>query len=276
MRIDFTKAAQVVHLLCEGVGIRAIERLTQLNRRTVLNILETAGQKCASLLDSKIRGIKTEQVQVDELWAFVGCKQHNSKRSPDEGDQYTFLAIDRASKLIISHLVGKRIKFSANDFMLDLSQRIEGRFQLSSDAFPCYTGRNGAVYRAFGEEIDYGTEIKIYHNSREQKEYRRYSPPEMMATHRTSRIGEPDRKFINISHAERTNLSVRLFNRRQTRLTLGYSKKLANHKHAAAIFVAHFNFCRKHSAHGQSPAQAAGLTDHAWTISELVASPIWP
>jgi len=65
---------------------------------------------------------------------------------------------------------------------------------------------------------------------------------------------------------------VRLFTRRFTRLTLGYSKKLQNLKYAVALFVAHFNFCRVHSAHKQTPAMAAGLTDHVWTIAELLSS----
>jgi hypothetical protein len=73
------------------------------------------------------------------------------------------------------------------------------------------------------------------------------------------------------SHCERTNLSVRLFNRRFTRLTLGYSKKLENLRHAVALFVAHFNFCRVHSAHGKTPAHEAGLTNRTWTIEEMLA-----
>jgi transposase InsO family protein len=76
--------------------------------------------------------------------------------------------------------------------------------------------------------------------------------------------------LITTSHCERTNLSVRLFTRRFTRCTLGYSKTLRNLRHAVALFVAHFNFCRVHSALGMTPAQAAGLTDHTLTIEEIL------
>lgn len=272
LRVDPEKAFQVIGLLAEGVGIRACERLTGLNRRTVLGILETAGEKCARLLDSKVRGVNAEQVQVDELWAFVFCKQQNTPLFAEaRGDQYTFLAVDRTSKLIISHLVGKRTLQNSVAFMRDLKSRVSNRFQLSSDGFAGYIGRDdnsGAVPLVFGSDIDYGTEIKLY--GAEVEGQRKYSPPVCIGARRTPRIGNPNRRMICTSHAERTNLSVRLFNRRFTRLTLGYSKKLTNHKHAVALMVAHFNFCRKHSAHGQTPAIAAGLTDHAWTVAELL------
>jgi transposase-like protein/IS1 family transposase len=278
LRVAPEKAFQVVNLLAEGVGIRACERLTQLNRHTVLAILETAGQKCGRLLDAKVRGLKVEQVEIDELWAFVGCKQANVVHplyDDNRGDQYTYLAVDRDSKLMISHLIGKRHKDNCKIFLQDLKDRVDGRFQLSSDGFNAYIGgegSTGAVERIFGDEIDYGTEVKIFGRNREVDGLRKYSPPECIAVRRRARIGNPKRNMICTSHAERANLSVRLFNRRFTRLTLGYSKKLANHKHAVALFVAHFNYCRKHSARGQTPAMAAGLTDHVWSVRELLGA----
>src|SRR2546427_10059398 len=140
--------------------------------------------------------------------------------------------------------------------------------------FSGYTGQGWRdpcqVATVFGQAINFGTEIKMY--GRDAEGQRRYSAPPLTGVRRRARIGNPDRKTICTSHAERGNLSVRLFNRRFTRLTLGYSKKIENHRHAVAIYVAHFNFCRKHSAHGQTPAQAAGLTDHVWTVAELLNS----
>ncbi len=113
LRIAPEKAFQVINLLAEGFcfGVRACERLTQLNRRTILGVLETAGQKCARLLDTKIRDVVVESVQADEIFAFVYCKQYNNLlKDPEKGEQYTFLAIDRGSKLILSHYVGKRTR----------------------------------------------------------------------------------------------------------------------------------------------------------------------
>jgi len=282
LRVPLNRAVQVVHLLCEGVGIRAIERLTQLNRRTVLNVLEVAGHKCKRLLDQKLRNLTAEQIQVDELYAFVNCKQHNTTVDDlERGDQYTYLSVDRKSKLIISHMIGKRTGDNCDAFMADLKTRIAGRFQLSTDGFSGYVGYLGAVFQTFKHGIDYGTEVKEYGRSIEGP--RRYSPVVCLSARRTPQIGNPDRDFINTSHAERTNLSVRIFSRRHTRLTLGYSKKLFYHKCAVALFIAHFSFCRTHSAlklkatellraQEQTPAMAANLTSHVWGIEELLTS----
>jgi IS1 family transposase len=273
LRVPMEKAVQVVHLLCEGMGIRAVERFTQLNRRTVLNILEIAGQKAVALLDQQIRDVEVESVQCDEIFSFVGCKEFNNKtHDPELGSQYTYLALDRKSKLIMSHLVGKRDRESAREFMADLRKRVKGRCQITTDGMHGYLG---AVYNAFGAQVDFAQQTKTY-NDRDFGAYRderRYSVGRGCATVKTDiHIGYPNRSLISTSHVERTNLSVRLFQRRFTRLTLGYSKKLLNLKHSVALFVAHFNFCRVHSAHKQTPAMSAELTNHVWTVEELFLS----
>lgn len=275
VRIEQSKAAQIVHLLCEGVGVRAGSRLANVDQSTVLNVLAAAGEHCARLLDSKIVNVNAEQVAIDELWSFVYCKQANAEPFTEHGDQYIFLAIDKRSKLILSHLVGKRTNEICYWFMRDLQLRIPNRFQLSSDSWGGYTGKGnqlGAVEKVFGEDgIDYGTERKMYGQNLAVQ--RAYSPPVLLGITRRARLGCPDRSEINTSHAERLNLSARIFNRRFTRLTIGYSKTISNHRHALALFVAHYNFCRVHSAIKQTPAQAAGLTDHAWSIGELLEKP---
>jgi len=272
LRVDFKQACQVVHLLCEGMGIRAIERFTRLNRRTVLGILESAGEKCSRLLDEKVQGVKAELVQVDELVSFVGIKQANAPEDSQElGSMFTYLSVDRASKLIINCHTSKRTKADTEGFLHSLKRRVQAPFQLTTDGWIGYAGYNGMVRRVFGETIDYATETKRFANHNNAFTVR-YQRPQLIAIKKRVRIGEPDLKMATICHAERTNLSVRLFSRRFTRLTLGYSKKLENLRHAVALFVAHFNFCRVHSAHGKTPAHAAGLTHGAWTIEELLAS----
>jgi transposase-like protein/IS1 family transposase len=271
MRIEPEKAYQVIHMLCEGIGIRAIERLTLLNRRTVLGILETAGRKCAILLDTKMRGIKAEQVSVDELFGFVKCKQYHCPSDDlERGDQYTWISLERTTKLIINWQVGKRTTENCFTFMEDLKGRIDGRFQLATDGFRGYVGYNGAVMQTFYNSIDYGFEVK-YYTSGAEKGQRRYSPTRCDSSKRVAQIGNPDMRMVNTSHVERANLSFRLFNRRLTRLTLGYSKKIENLRHAMAMFIAFYNFCRKHSTHGKTPAMAHGLTDHVWTVHELLS-----
>jgi IS1 family transposase len=265
LRVPMDKAVQVINLLCESTGIRACERLTGLNRRTVLNILELAGQKAASFLDAKIRNVNAGLIQADEIHSFVFSKQQNT---PDgyvnRGEQFTFLAVDRQSKLIVSSLVGKRSRANAYAFLSDLKSRVANHFQLTTDNWGIYSGYAGAVRSVFGFDVDYATETKVFANPVP------YLPRRVTAIRRKCRIGSPDMKLATTCHAERTNLSVRLFNRRFTRCTLGYSKKLDNLKSAVALFVWHFNFVRKHSAHGQTPAQEARLVQNPMTIEELL------
>jgi len=260
---------QVVHLLCESMGIRAIQRLTGLHQETILNILETVGQKAAAFLDTKIRNIRAEVIQADEIHSFVYSKRQNTPEEDlERGEQFTFLSVDRRSKLIVNWLVGKRTRENAEQFLTDLKGRMENRFQLVTDDWKIYSGMTGTVYGVFGYGVDYCTETKYFARPGE------FLPRRLISIRRRRRIGEPDMKLATTCHAERTNLSVRTFNRRFTRCTIGYSKKLDNLKHAVALFVWHFNFVRKHSAHGQTPAQAAGITNHAWTITDLLESAI--
>ncbi len=267
LRVDFKQACQVVNLLCESMGIRAVSRLTGLHQETVLNVLEIAGQKAAAFLDAKVRNVKAEYVQGDEIHTIVYSRQANTPKDDTErGEQFTYIAIDRKSKLIITSLVGKRSRENADTFLLDLKNRLAERCQLTTDGWAVYSmGSGGAVAGIFGNEVDYATEVKTF----AKPAY--YLPRELVSCWRSRRIGDPDMAMASTAHAERTNLSVRTFTRRFTRCTLGFSKKLENLKYAVALFVWHFNFCRVHSAHGKTPAQAAGLTEKRWTIEELLA-----
>ena len=265
MRVDFEKACQVVHLLCESNGIRAIQRLTGLHQETILGILETAGQKAAAFLDAKIRNVNADMIQADEIHTTVYSKQHNTPMNDlERGEQYAFISVDRRSKLIINWFVGKRTTINTIDFLTDLKGRMANRFQLTTDNWNAYSS---AVPQVFGNEIDYATETKIFAKPLP------FLPRRLVRINRRNRIGSPDMRNATTAHAERTNLSVRLFNRRFTRCTLGYSKKLENLKHAVALFVWHFDFCRKHGAHGFTPAFAAGVAPkEPMTIEELLGA----
>jgi IS1 family transposase len=270
MRVDFKQACQVVHLLCESMGIRAIQRFTGLHQETILSILETAGQKAAAFLDAKIRNVNADWIQADEIHSFVYSKQQNTPDSQNlRGEQYTFLSVDRRSKLIINWLVGKRTRENAEFFLMDLKSRVANRFQLTTDNWPIYSGVNGAVRTVLGNDADYATETKYFARPAQ------FLPRKLIGIRRRRWTGNPDMKMATTSHAERTNLSVRLFNRRFTRCTLGYSKKLENLQHAVALFVWHFNFARIHSAYGVTPAFAAGIAHkEPMTIKELLDSAI--
>lgn len=263
----------MISLLAEGMGIRGTSRVTGLHQQTILNLLETAGEKCAKLLDERIRNIQAGNVEVDELYSYVGTRPENTERGdPIHGEMFCFLGIDRGSKLIVSHLIGKRLASNCRTLMSDISERIQGRTQLSTDGFPAYMGANGAVASAFGTDVDYGIEVKRF--GQEDGPPGRYRPAKCLGVTRAAQIGDPDLRSVGTSRVERMNLSVRHFMRRFTRSTLGYSKTFKNHRYATALFVAHYNFCRTHSSLkngiARTPAMAAGLTDHVWAIEELL------
>jgi IS1 family transposase len=268
LRVDFDKACQVVHMLCESMGIRAIQRLTGLHQETILNILETAGQKAAAFLDAKIRNVNAVLIQADEVHTYVFSKQMNTDRDDlERGEQFTFLSCDRRSKLIINWRVGKRTRENAVDFLTDLKGRMAGRFQLTTDNWHVYSGYTGAVRSVLGEDVDYATETKVFAYTVP------FYPRRVIAIKRKRKIGSPDMALATTCHAERTNLSLRLFTRRFTRCTLGYSKKLDNLRHAVALFVWYFDFARKNGAHGFTPAFAAGVAPkEPTTIKELLES----
>jgi IS1 family transposase len=268
MRTDLSKAVQVVNLLCEGVGINACARIARVNKRTVLRLLFVAGQRCAKLMDTRMRNLSIEDIQADEIWTFVEKKDKHLRPTDNPllvGDQYTYVAVDPKTKLVITFHVGKRNVSSTVDFMMDLAERLTSDVQLSTDTFGAY---RGAVRKAFGPEIDYAQIAKIF--AKGTSDERRYSPPEVVQVIRTPISGTPIESKICTSHVERGNLNMRTFLRRMTRLCLGFSKKLENLKYAVALYFAWSNFVRIHATTKTTPAVAAGLTDHVWTLEELL------
>lgn len=270
LRVDFKQACQVANLLCEGMGIRAVSRITGLHQQTVLNVLARAGSKAGRFLDATIKNVQPESVQADEMFCYVGCKDTaNRLHDPFKGSQYLFMAIDSRSKLIISHIIGHRTAGNTEALLNDLKQRVTGRFQLTTDGFDAY---KVAVPRTIGKDIDFAQEVKIYASPKEaENTSRRYSPPRCIGTRIHIRRGNPNPDLISTSYMERTNLTVRLFNRRFTRLTLGYSKKFEYLIHSINLMVFYYNFIWTHSAHGKTPAQAAGLKTDAMTFSEMLS-----
>ena len=230
MRISEEKAVQILNMLVEGVGVNATSRLASVHKETVLSVLSLAGERCERIMDEKIRNVTVEQVQADEIWSFVHCKQKNVRGGQDDrtiGDQYTWVAMDRDSKLVLSYIVGKRSALNALALMTDLGSRLANRTQLTTDGFAPYVG---AVEDAFGADIDFAQLIKIYASPIEERRGR-YSPSDCIGAVPTSVTGNPDPEMICTSHVERANLTMRTFIRRMTRLCLGFSKKLARMGH---------------------------------------------
>lgn len=227
------------------------------------------GAGCAVIHDAMFNGLRVGQIQIDELWAFVGKKQRRLRPSdpPERGDCYTFIALDALGKSILAYQTGKRDGDTAREFLTDLRARVIGAPMLSSDAFAPY---QNLVAEIFGDEVHYGQIVKRYIGEPHRDAARRYSPGIVIDVERTKLLGQPPEHLIGTSHIERLNLTVRMRQRRFTRLTNAYSKKVENHAAAVSLFVAHYNFCRVHETLRVTPAMELGLSDRAWSTSALI------
>jgi transposase-like protein/IS1 family transposase len=269
VKIERAKVVQIVKLIGEGMGIRATSRLTGCHTHTVMAALVEVGEACRRMHDRIVREVKTDAVQLDELWSRVGVRQSRTTESDTErGDFYTFLGVAAREKLIVSYETGKRDVPSTQAFVSDLAERIPGRIQVTTDGFQAYPA---AIREHMLGRLDYAVLVKKFATPiGEVEAQRRYSPAPFIGLKRTVKAGNPRHDRICTSHVERTNLTVRHFNKRFARLGLGWSRKLVNHKAAIDVFVAVYNFCKVHSTLGCTPAVGANLTDHSWTVEELI------
>ncbi len=263
--------AAVVAALVEGNSIRATSRMTGVARNTVTKLLLDLAAVCAAYSDEHLVNLPCKRLQVDEIWEFCYAKAKNvpadKKGTFGYGDVWTFVAIDAATKLVPSWLVGSRDTGSATALLQDLQPRLAGRVQLTTDGLKAYLS---AVEDAFGGDVDYAMLNKIYANAPTGPETR-YSPAECIGCEKRRIQGDPDPKHVSTSYIERQNLTMRMSMRRFTRLTNGFSKKVENHIAACALHFFHYNWCRPHmSLKGKTPCQAAGVTDKRWTVADLI------
>lgn len=266
-QLSTEKRAAVVAALVEGNSLRATARLTGVARMTIEKLLRDLGTACATYHDANVRRLQSRRIQCDEIWAFVGSKQKNV---PDEkrgqwGDIWTWTAIDADSKLIVSWLVGNRDVAAASTFMQDIAARVANRIQMTTDGLKVYWT---AVDSAFGVDIDYAMLQKVF---AEQGHSGRYSPPRLVSMQAALVTGSPNPKHISTSYVERSNLTMRMHMRRFTRLTNAFSKKIEMHAHSVALHFMYYNFCKIHQSLRVTPAMEAGLSDHVWSLNELVS-----
>lgn len=266
--LKFEKKVAVIALLCEGSSIRAVERITGVNQNTIMSLGKRVGDACKRIMDEKMRNLNCQQIEVDEIWGFIGAKRKNAKRAGAYGDVWTFIALDADTKLIPSFVVGKRDLYHTREFMEDLAGRLSRRVQLSSDALASYPE---AIERGFGSEVDYAQLIKTYAVTNLNKDAAsRYSPAEVVKTERTVICGMPDVRRITTSHIEKQNHTLRMHCRRLTRLTNAFSKKFENFEAAVALNFCYYNFVKTHCALKMTPAMAAGIESTFWTVEDLV------
>lgn len=283
-KLSNEERARIIMSLVEGNSIASTSRMTGAAKMTVLSLLAEVGEACLRFHDAQVRNLQTERVQCDEIWSFCYSKEKNVpaelKGRPGYGSVWVWTALDSSSKLMVSWVVSDRSQEAANAIMADLKSRLTSRVQLSSDGLPQYVE---AVIRTFRPgEVDHSEVVKVYASSRQSTDVSpnsaasRYSPGRLKSVGKRVAFGDPDPKYASTSHMERWNLTVRMQNRRFTRLTNGFSKKLANHAYMLAISMVHYNFCRKHmSLGGKTPAMAAGLTNYRWTASDLLSLDMW-
>ena len=268
-QLSIEERSRILAALVEGNSIRAIARMTEVSRNTIDKLLCDLGHACSEYQDKTFRNLKSRRIQCDEIWSFVYAKDRNcptEHKAKGGGDAWTWVAIDPDTKLVPCWLVGQRDAGCAFQFMHDLKARLANRVQLTTDGYKPYFV---AVEDAFGATVDYAMLQKIYGKVKDTPETR-YSPAVCMGAKKAIIKGYPDYAHISTSYIERQNLTMRMSMRRFTRLTNGFSKKVENHEHAIAIHYMYYNFGRIHQSLRVTPAMEAGISDHVWSIEEIV------
>jgi hypothetical protein len=204
-----------------------------------------------------------------------GCFIHHGSHDHDQFEK--ILDADVANHVVEFGCVACRKR---RDLCADLSPRekrsgrlkkpliekiVAGPAIRHTDGLPIY---KSTIPLAFGWNQPHAQVVKIFGKPVEGEA--RYSPAEIIDLHVEVGGGNPNVQTASTSFVERSNKTLRMQIRRFTRLTDGHSKKWENHEAAIALFVAYYNFCRVHSTLGETPATAAGLTDHVWSVRELL------
>lgn len=274
-KLPLAKRVQILSLLCEGSSMRSISRVADVSINTVTKLLDEAGRAALAFHDERVRDLQSKRIQCDEIWSFVYAKNKNvvDAKAPPKGagDVWTWTALDADSKLICGWAVGQRDAYWAYAFISDLKARLASRVQLTTDGLRHYLD---AVEDTFGGDVDFAQLVKLYgdvpkHKGEDAAE-RKYSPPACIGAKKSPVVGEPDAEHISTSYVERQNLTMRMSMKRFTRLSNAFSKKLANHRHALALYFYFYNWCRIHKTLRVTPAMASGLTDKLLSFDDLV------
>jgi len=261
-KLSTTRRAAILRCLIEGNSILSTARITGAAKNTIVTLLEIAGEACSDYHDKVMVNLPCKLLQLDEIWSFVGCKEKNKATAKNQelpGDVWTWTSICADTKLMPSWRLGDRTMSTAYAFCHDLSHRFSGRLQITSDGHAAYKWAVGANF----SDVDFAQLVKIYGKDDKGNDV-------VTGIRKMPVFGAPDIDKVSTSYVERANLTLRMTNRRFTRLTNGYSKKVQNHGHMLAISHMNCNFCRKHYSIKTTPAQKAGIADHQWTLEEVV------
>ena len=271
--LPIEKQAHIMSLLCEGVSVRSAERLTGIDKKTILRVMIRVADRALQIANPLLMNLECRHIQVDEVWTFVAKKQAQVRREElyyqEKGSQFLFVAMDTDTKLVPCFTLGKRDTHNAKALMRELKKRVKGQFQLTTDGFNGYDIAAHAHLKRRG--VHYSQTIKHYRENTDQQ--RRYSPPRLEQTTKRTVFGLPDLKIAGTSHIERQNLTVRMSIRRFARLSNAFSKKFDNLLAACVVHFFHYNFLRKHGTIGTTPAVRAGITDRVWDWNDLLVLP---
>jgi IS1 family transposase len=266
-KLSTQKRAQILSMMVEGISMRSITRLMQVGKNTIARLLVEAGQACIAYQNEQLRNLSCKRLQVDEMWSFVYAKAKNvpAPKIGEAGDVWVWSAIDADTKLVPCFMIGGRGATQAKLFMEDLASRLACRVQLTTDGLKAYLE---AVEQAFGADIDYAMLVKVYGEPLGTE--KRYSPGEYVRAYKEVIRGCPAAEHVSTSYSERQNLNVRMGNRRFTRLTNAFSKKVDNHYYSLAVYFMHYNFVRIHQTLRVTPAMAAGVSEKLWSMEDVV------
>lgn len=253
MYLPFETTCRATDMLVEGNSVRSTARFVGVRTGTVQSVVEHAGKGCDRFMRSRIRGLDVRHLELDEIWSFVLKKQKRVKDTdPDTvGDAYCFIAIDRDTRLILAWHLGKRDMPSTCQFIWKVREATSSRrFQISTDGFEAY---EHAIEIGLSDRASYGRIVKVSYPGRVEAVF-----------------GNPDVSAIETTYIERFNGTLRQWCKRLTRKTYAFSKKWEMLEAALALEFAHYNFCRTHKTLKRTPAMAAGLADHPWSVEELL------
>lgn len=259
----------VIRALVEGCSVNSTVRMTDIAKTSILRLLVDMGRVCMNHEDAALRELYCPEIEADEIWGFNHCKARTLPRAiaaPESaGDVWTWYAVCRKSKAILSWSMGDRDATHAAALMNDLASRVSGRVELCTDALGIYAP---AVFNAFENRVDYSTVHKNYETIETAP-----GRQEAICTGCTknSVFGSPRLERTGTSRVERANLTLRMSQRRWTRKTNAHSKSFVNMLNAFALHACYYNWARPHATlEGRTPAMALNLTDRVWTVGDLV------
>lgn len=273
VRLPQEKVCMILNCLVEGNSVRGTARLCGVEKRTVLKILKLAGEACDRLFAERVHNVRVKDLELDEAWGYVGCKQKRVRPDMERptllGDAYTFIALERTSELVVAWHLGKRDRINTEDFVSKIRwATAPGWFDVSTDAFQPY---QSAIDAGLYDRANHSQVVKLFSNGF-QPVLESYRPAKFIAVQKDVVSGHPDLDRAGTSHVERSNGTLRQWCKRLTRLTYAFSRKWENLRAALALHFAHYNFCRIHGSLRITPAMAAGIADHVWSVEELIST----